>query len=100
MDNNLVIGLVVSALAVLIGLFISLATPLIKLNNTIQRLNDSIDRLEENATKRDKQLEQLNSIIDKHSMWLTIDKKRLDNQAIRLSKIDGETGFVDKEDRK
>lgn len=100
MDNNAIIGLVVTALVTLVGLFASLATPLIKLNKTIQKLNDSIDRLEENANRRDRELEQLSSVIDKHAMWLAIDKKRLDNQSLRLQKLDGEIGFVDKEDRK
>lgn len=100
MDNNTIIGLVVTALVTLVGLFASLAAPLIKLNKTIQKLNDNIDRLEENANRRDKQIEALSNVIDKHAMWLAIDKKRLDNQSLRLHKLDGETGFVDKEDRK
>lgn len=99
MDSNLVIGLVVSALVVLVGLFISLATPLIKLNKTIQKLNDSIDRLEDNAKVRDIQLQKLHNEIDKHDKYLLIDKKRIDNHEERLNKLDNQIGIIDKEIR-
>ena len=99
MDSNLVIGLVVSALVVLVGLFISLATPLIKLNKTIQKLNDSIDRLEDNAKVRDIQLQKLHNEIDKHDKYLLIDKKRIDNHEERLNKLDNQIGITDKEIR-
>ena len=99
MDSNLVIGLVVSALVVLVGLFISLATPLIKLNKTIQKLNDSIDRLEDNAKVRDIQLQKLHNEIDKHDKYLLIDKKRIDNHEERLNKLDNQIGITDKEVR-
>ena len=99
MDSNLVIGLVVSALVVLVGLFISLATPLIKLNKTIQKLNDSIDRLEDNAKVRDIQLQKLHNEIDKHDKYLLIDKKRIDNHEERLNKLDNQIGIIDKEVR-
>ena len=99
MDSNLVIGLVVSALVVLVGLFISLATPLIKLNKTIQKLNDSIDRLEDNAKIRDIQLQKLHNEIDKHDKYLLIDKKRIDNHEERLNKLDNQIGIIDKEIR-
>lgn len=99
MDNNLIIGLVVNALVVLSGLFITLATPLIKLNKTIQRLNDNIDKIEENDKERQKQLQLLHNEVDKHTKWLRTDKERLDNQSMRLQKIDGEVGFIDSEKR-
>lgn len=99
MDSNLVVGLVVSALVVLVGLFISLATPLIKLNKTIQKLNDSIDMLNKDAEARGRQLSELSTIVDKHNRWLLIDKKRLDNQSQRLHNLDGEVGFNDNEQR-
>ena len=99
MDGNMVLGLVVSALVVLVGLFISLATPLIKLNKTIQRLNDIIDTLQRDAERRTEQITFLNSEIIKHSKWLQTDKQRLDNQDRRLQKLDGQVGYVDDEKR-
>ena len=99
MDSNLVLGIVVSALAVLVGLFASLATPLIKLNKTIQKLNDQLDKIEERVQERDRQLVLLNNEVNKHSVWLKTDKLRLDNQSKRLQKIDGEVGVIDTEKR-
>lgn len=100
MSEATIIGLVVSALVVLVGLFISLGTPIIKLNRTIQKLNDSIDRLNQDADARDAKIQELMLIIEKHAKWLLIDKKRLDNQSKRLAKLDGETGFDDSDERK
>ncbi len=99
MDSNLVIGLVVSALVVLVGLFISLATPLVNLNKTIQRLNDQIDKIEEHIIERDKQITNIQDEVNKHSKWLQTDKQRLDNQGLRLQKLDGQIGYVDNEKR-
>lgn len=99
MDSNLVVGLVVSALAVLVGLFISLATPLIKLNRTIQKLNDMIDSMEKDSEERAEQFRLLHQEVDKHSRWLQTDKQRLDNQGARLQKLDGQVGYVDNEKR-
>ena len=99
MDSNLVLGIVVSALAVLVGLFASLATPLIKLNKTIQKLNDQLDKIEERVQERDRQLVSLHNEVDKHTMWLMTDKLRLDNQSKRLQKIDGEVGVIDNDKR-
>lgn len=99
MDSNLVLGIVVSALTVLVGLFASLATPLIKLNKTIQRLNDQLDKIEERVQERDKQLVLLHDEVNKHSVWLKTDKLRLDNQSKRLQKIDGEVGVIDNDKR-
>lgn len=99
MDSNLVLGIVVSALAVLVGLFASLATPLIKLNKTIQKLNDQLDKIEEHVQERDRQLVSLHNEVDKHTMWLKTDKLRLDNQSKRLQKIDGEVGVIDNDKR-
>lgn len=99
MDSNLVIGLVVSALVVLAGLFVSLATPLIKLNKTIQRLNDTIDSIQKEADERAEQLRLLHNEVDKHGRWLQIDKQRLDNQGTRLARLDGQVGYVDNEKR-
>lgn len=99
MDENLVIGLVVSALVVLVGLFISLATPLIKLNKTIQRLNDNIDALEKDNKERSEQLRLLHNEVDKHERWLIKDKQRLDNHGVRLTAIDKQPGYVDDEKR-
>lgn len=93
MTNEVVIGLVVSALVVLVGLFISLATPLIKLNKTIQKLNDNIGTLENNARVRDEQLQKLHTEVDLHGRYLLIDKKRLDNHEERLHKLDNQTGI-------
>lgn len=99
MDQNLVIGLVITALTVIIGLFVTCATPIVKLNQSIQKLNDSIDRLNDEATKRDVQLTKINASLERHAQWLVIDKKRLDNQSRRLAKLDGEEGFIDNERR-
>ena len=100
MSEATITGLVVSALVVLVGLFVSLGTPLIKLNKTIQKLNDSIDRLNQDADDRDTKIQELALITEKHSKWLLVDKKRLDNQSKRLTKLDGETGFDDSDERK
>lgn len=99
MDSNLVIGLVVSALVVLVGLFISLATPLIKLNKTIQELNDTIDAIQKDAEEKAEQFRFLHQEVDKHTKWLQIDKLRLDNQGKRLQELDGEVGYIDNEKR-
>lgn len=99
MDQNLVIGLVVSALVTLVGLFISLATPIVKLNKTIQKLNDQLDKIEEHVAERDTQIKLLHNEVDKHSIWLRTDKIRLDNQSKRLQKLDGEIGIVDNDKR-
>ena len=99
MDSNLVIGLVVSALTVLVGLFASLATPLIKLNKTIQRLNDNIDELEKDNKERAEQLRLLHNEVDNHSKWLQTDKLRLDNHEARLEALDHRVGYKDDEKR-
>ena len=98
-DSNLVIGLVVSALVVLVGLFISLATPLIKLNKTIQRLSDQIDNIQEHLSERDKQIKLLHNEVDDHSRWLQTDKLRLDNHEARLEALDHKVGYKDDEKR-
>lgn len=99
MDSNLMIGLVVSALAVLVGLFASLATPLIKLNRTIQKLNDQIDRIQEHIIERDEQIKLLHNEVDNHSRWLQTDKLRLDNHEARLEALDNKIGYRDDERR-
>lgn len=99
MDSNLVVGLVVSALVVLVGLFISLATPLIKLNKTIQRLSDQIDNIQEHLSERDKQIKLLHNEVDDHSRWLQTDKLRLDNHEARLEALDHKVGYKDDEKR-
>lgn len=99
MDSNLVIGLVVSALVVLVGLFASLATPLIKLNKTIQRLNDQIDHMQEHLSERDGQIRLLHNEVDDHARWLQTDKLRLDNHEARLKALDHKVGFRDNEKR-
>ena len=99
MDSNLVLGLVVSALVVLVGLFISLATPLIKLNKTIQRLNDQIDRIQDHISERDKQIKLLHNEVDDHARWLQTDKLRLDNHEERLKALDNKIGYKDDEKR-
>lgn len=99
MDSNLVIGLVVSALVVLVGLFISLATPLIKLNKTIQRLSDQIDNMQEHLSERDKQIKLLHNEVDDHSRWLQTDRLRLDNHEARLEALDHKVGYKDDEKR-
>ena len=99
MDSNLVIGLVVSALVVLVGLFASLATPLIKLNKTIQRLNDQIDHMQEHLSERDGQIRLLHNEVDDHSRWLQTDKLRLDNHEARLEALDHKVGYRDDEKR-
>lgn len=99
MDSNLVIGLVVSALAVLVGLFASLATPLIKLNKTIQKLNDQIDHMQEHLSERDGQIRLLHNEVDDHARWLQTDKLRLDNHEARLEALDQKVGYRDNEKR-
>jgi cell division protein FtsL len=99
MDSNLMIGLVVSALVVLVGLFISLATPLIKLNKTIQRLSDQIDNIQEHLSERDKQIKLLHNEVNDHSRWLQTDKLRLDNHEARLEALDHRVGYKDDEKR-
>ena len=99
MDSNLAIGLVVSALVVLVGLFASLATPLIKLNKTIQKLNDQIDHMQEHLSERDGQIRLLHNEVDDHSRWLQTDKLRLDNHEARLEALDHKVGFRDNEKR-
>lgn len=99
MDSNLVIGLVVSALVVLVGLFISLATPLIKLNKTIQKLNDQIDNIEKHLSERDGQIRLLHNEVDDHARWLQTDKLRLDNHEARLEALDHKVGYKDDEKR-
>lgn len=99
MDSNLVLGLVVSALVVLVGLFASLATPLIKLNKTIQRLNDQIDKIQEHIDERDGQIKLLHNEVDNHARWLQTDKMRLDNHEARLTVLDKKIGYKDDENR-
>lgn len=99
MDSNLVIGLVVSALVVLVGLFISLATPLIKLNKTIQKLNDQIDNIEKHLSERDGQIRFLHNEVNDHARWLQTDKLRLDNHEARLEALDHKVGYKDDEKR-
>ena len=99
MDGNLAIGLVVSALVVLVGLFASLATPLVKLNRTIQRLNDQIDNVQDHLSERDGQIRLLHNEVDEHSRWLQTDKLRLDNHEARLEALDHKVGYKDDEKR-
>ena len=99
MDDATFLGMLITALVVIVGLFISLCTPLIRLNKTIQKLNDSIDRINDEANKREARLDKMTLMLEQHSKWLVIDKNRLDNQSKRLNKLDGEVGFIDNERR-
>lgn len=99
MNENEVMWIVVAALVVLIGLFISLATPLIKLNRTIQKLNDSIDRLNTDTKVINETVNRLDDKLATHDKWLLMDKKRLDNHEERLCKLDNNIGIKDKEHR-
>lgn len=99
MDTNTTVGIVLGGLVVIIPLFITCITPIIKLNKTIQKLNDSIDRLNDEDSHKNKLLSELSNNLMKHSRYLTIDKKRIDNLSIRLKKIDGQEGFIDEEKR-
>lgn len=95
MTDATITGLVIAALSTIVALFISLATPLIKLNRTIQKLNDNIEQLNKDTNNINVILRDTKSTIEEHSKWLSIDKKRLDNQSARLKKLDGEIGIED-----
>ena len=97
MDNTVFMGLLIGALAIIIPLFISCVTPIIKLNKTIQKLDDSIDKLNIESSKRDEKLTQLELNIAQHSQYLLMDKCRLDNQESRLHNIDHQEGYIKKQ---
>lgn len=100
MDQNSFIALLIGALAVILPLFITCVTPIIKLNRSIQKLNDSIDRLNESDNKKTATLESISNKLNSHNEYLCVDKKRLDNLSRRLHKIDNEEGFIDNTERK
>lgn len=100
MSSNEAIGLVIGALAVIIPLFLTCITPIIKLNKTIQKLNDSIDRLTDSDNSKTEVLMKLDATLTKHDKYLLIDKQRIDNLAHRMEKLDGQEGICDNESRK
>lgn len=97
MDNTVFMGLLIGALAIIIPLFISCVTPIIKLNKTIQKLDDSIDKLNIESSRRDEKLTQLELNIAQHSQYLLMDKCRLDNHESRLHNIDHQEGYIKKQ---
>lgn len=99
MDNNTVVGLVISALVVLVGLFISLATPLLKLNKTITKLDISVDNLYQQIKKNEAKVNELEIVLKQHQNWLQTDKQRLDNHEERIKNLDHQVGYVDKKTR-
>lgn len=100
MNDIIFMGMLVGAVAVLMPLMIAVITPIVKLNKSIQKLNDSIDVINKEAEKKDKQIENHTLILNQYAQWLIIDKQRLDNQSMRLNKLDGQVGIEDKEIRK
>lgn len=100
MNDIAFMGMLIGAVAVLIPLMIAIITPIVKLNKSIQKLNDSIDVINKEAEKKDKQIENHTLILNQYAQWLIIDKQRLDNQSMRLNKLDGQVGIEDKEIRK
>lgn len=88
MDSNTVMGIVVACLATLIGLFITLATPIIKLNKTIQKLDDNLTHMKEELKSNSKEIEELEDKVHEHSQFLTADKLRLDNHEERLTVLE------------
>lgn len=99
MDSSTIIGLIIGALAIIIPLFITCVTPLIKLNNAITKLNDSIKQLNQELDKTEINVDKIKEMLNAHNMWLVMDKKRLDNHEERLTSLDHKIGFNDNEDR-
>lgn len=95
MNEYEIIGLVVSALVVLVGLFAAIVPPIVKVNKTNQKLSDNIEKLNENIKAMNEQLRLLHNEVDDHSLWLRTDKQRLDNHEQRLHQLDGQVGFTD-----
>lgn len=93
MDSNTFIGLFITSLAVIVGLAISIITPILKLNKTLTKLNISVDNLNAKLEKDEREIQLMHEKLDKHDEYLLIDKKRLDNHEVRLEKLDGNVGI-------
>ena len=93
MDSNTFIGLFITSLAVIVGLAISIITPILKLNKTITKLNISVENLNAKLEKDEREIQLMHEKLEKHDEYLLIDKKRLDNHEVRLGKLDGNVGI-------
>ena len=99
MDQSTFLGLTIGALVILIPLFITCVTPLIKLNKSIQKLNDAIDLLNKSDSEKNVALNDVHERLNMHGQYLVVVKKRLDNLSKRMHKIDHEEGFIDNSTR-
>lgn len=97
-DNSLM-GWLIGALATLVGLAVAIVTPILKLNKTITKLDMSVQHLSDQLSRDEKKIEDIEKIIEKHSDYLLIDKKRLDNHESRLETIDHKIGYDDRTNR-
>ena len=89
-------GALIASLSVLVGLAAAIITPIIRLNKNITKLNDSVDVLNKalDDTKKALSVEQekremLEKKLTEHGEWLAVDKVRLDNHEVRISKVEG-----------
>lgn len=95
MTQNEISWIVVLVIIALVGLIITILTPLLKLNSSITKLNVAIDRLNKDNESRAKEILSVSSVVEEHSKYLMIDKQRLDNHEARLHKLDKQEGLKD-----
>ena len=80
------IGMLVLAAAILIGLMVSIITPMLKLNTSIVKLNDTIERLFCDNARQDQRLDKHGKEIDEIKGTVA----RHDTELIHLKKYHGE----------
>lgn len=98
-SSNELLGWLIGALVVLVGLAVSIITPIIKLNKTITKLDISVSNLAKSLERDESRIEQIEKTMQMHNEYLLIDKKRLDNHEERLKDLDRKTGIFDDDDR-
>ena len=83
---------VVTALGIIVGLFLSVGAPIIKLNSNIVKLNVSLDSLNKRTDKQEHDLEeQKRAAHESHKqLWLYNQEqdKRLDDHEHRITALE------------
>lgn len=75
------VGMVLLALSTILGVFISVAKPLLRLDQTITRLELTLSQME-------KQAESMNSAISTHEHRLDVAEDRLTDHDYRIRRIE------------
>lgn len=98
-SSNEFMGMLITALAVLVGLAGAIIAPMLKLNKTLTKLNDHMDDLQKQLEEQQKKQIAVEKELSDHQDYLLLDKKRLDNHEARLHSIDEQPGYIDTSSR-